>query len=142
MPLGTLTYTVTESAWKSQLGDAGRSRYPEQRFLVVALNIQNTGSAEATVPPLVIVGSSNREFKELQNGEGVERWLGLIRSIGPGQSAEGSVLFDAPLGTYRLKLAETSDTGEDRHTFVTIPARIDIEQPLLPTLTPPGQPIK
>ena len=135
--LGPLTYTVLESAWRSQLGDPGRPRYPEQRFLVIGVQIQNTGSSEATVPPFVVVGSSNQEVKESSNGEGVERWLGLIRTIGPKQQAEGFVLFDTALGTYRLKLTESGDSGEDRHTFVAVPARIDIEQPIAPPVTPP-----
>lgn len=138
--LGPLTYTVLDSAWRSQLGDAGRPRYPEHRFLLVAVSIQNTGSSEATVPPFVVMSSSNQEVKESQGGEGVERWLGLIRNVGPKQTAEGYVLFDAPLGTYRLKLAESSDSGEERHTFVTIPARIDVEAPLTPPIAPPAAP--
>lgn len=144
--LGPLTYTVLDSAWRSQLGEAGRPRYPEHRFLLVSVSIQNTGSSEATVPPFVVVGSSNRELKESQSGEGVERWLGLIRTIGPKQTAEGYIVFDAPLGSYRVKLAESSESGEDRHTFVTIPARIDVETPLTPPIAPPtpppGQPVR
>ncbi|MBX9601748.1 MAG: DUF4352 domain-containing protein [Bryobacteraceae bacterium] len=138
--LGPLTYNVQESAWRSQLGDAGRSRHPEQRFLLVTVSIQNNSNSEVTIPPFVVRTAAGQEFTELSNGEGVDHWLGLIRTIKPKQFMDGVILFDVALASYKLKLTHSSDTEQERVAFVPIPARIDIEQPIAPIPGAPPQP--
>lgn len=138
--VGPLTYNVQESAWRSQLGDVNRPRHAEQRFLLVSLSIQNNSNSEVTIPPFVVKTASGQEFTELSNGEGVDRWLGLIRTIKPKQFMDGVVLFDVALATYRLKLTESGDNDQERVAFVPIPARIEVEQPIAPVPGLPPQP--
>src|SRR4029078_948510 len=50
--LGRLIYTVFETQWLTQLGDAVTGRVPEHRFLFVRFSATNSGGGEEPVPAL------------------------------------------------------------------------------------------
>src|SRR5258706_15122819 len=129
-PNGPLTYNVIESRSVSQLGDLVKLRVPQQRFLVISISITNGGGHEISVPLLSVEGANGQLYRESENGEGVGNWLGILRSLAPAQTAQGNVLFDAPLGSYRLRLPDGAETGSEKYIWVQIPLRVDSDAPV------------
>jgi hypothetical protein len=128
VPIGHLTYTVVDSAWPNQFGDIAEGlRTPQQRFLSITLSVTNGGGADASVPLFTLEGSDGQSYLELQDGRGVDNWFGLLRTLAPGQTQQGRIIFDVPLATYRLRLTDGAGPGAERFTWVTIPLSLDVD---------------
>jgi len=122
---GPLTYTVIESVWRSQLGSGFNIRVPERRFLLMTVSVSNHASHDISVPLLTMENQNGQSFTESNNGEGVDNWFGLLRTIGPSQTQQGKILFDAPLSSYRLRLTDGGETETGKYAWVNIPLRLD-----------------
>jgi uncharacterized protein DUF4352 len=125
--LGPLTYTVLDSSWHSQLGDAFKLRPAQQRFLILTLSVTNGGGSDISIPLLNLENAEGQMFLESDNGEGVDNWFGVLRNISPAQTQQGRILFDAPLTSYRLRLTDGAGPGEEKYGWVTIPLRMDVD---------------
>jgi len=125
--LGPLSYTVIDSSWPNQLGDAFRIRSAQQRFLVLKLSVTNGGGSDVSIPLLHLESSDGRDFVESDNGEGVDEWMGLLRNIKPAQTQEGRILFDVPLSSYKLRLTDGGGPGAEKYGWVTVPLRMDVD---------------
>jgi hypothetical protein len=136
VPVGQLTYSVVDSAWRNQLGESFRVRSPEQRFLLVKISVTNPTSKDVSIPLLTLEGSNGQTYRELANGEGVENWFGLLRTISPGETQQGNVLFDVPLTSYKLRMPDVADEGLEKYASVQIPLRIDSDLPLQAPIAP------
>src|SRR4051794_13002522 len=94
--IGPLTYTVLESEWKNSLNDAPGSRPPQNRYLLVRLSCVNTGNAPLTIPTIELVAADKKTYTELTQGVAdVPNWLGVIRTVQPGKTEQGRIVFDA-----------------------------------------------
>jgi hypothetical protein len=131
--LRPFTYNVIELQWKSQLGDLPKMRLPEHRFLLVRVSVTNGGGKEASVPLLSIEDPKGNIYQESASGESVENWFGMLRTISPAGTDQGWLLFDVPIGSYRLRLTNGGDPGEEEHSFVELPLRLDSDE-----ASPPG----
>lgn len=136
IPAGPLTYNVVEKVWRSQLGENFQVRTPENRFLLITVSATNGGTTEVSVPLLELEAPDGKLYRESENGEGVDSWFGLLRTLQPSQTQQGRILFDVPLGSYRLRLSD-GDSTTGRYTYVQIPLQIDDEPP--PTSPVPGK---
>jgi hypothetical protein len=136
VPAGPLTYNVVEKVWRSQLGDNFQVRSPESRFLLITVSATNGGTTEVSMPLLELEGPDGKLYRESENGEGVDNWFGLLRTLQPSQTQQGRILFDVPLGSYRLRLSD-GDSTTGHFTYVHIPLQIDEEPP--PTSPVPGK---
>jgi hypothetical protein len=125
--LGPLTYTVLDSSWHSQLGDAFKLRPAQQRFLILTLSVTNGGGSDISIPLLTLENSTGQTFLESDNGEGVDNWFGVLRNLSPSQTQQGRILFDAPLTSYRLRITDGGGPGEEKYGWVTIPLRMDVD---------------
>jgi hypothetical protein len=125
--IGPFTYTVIEATWKGQLGEGYKSRSPEQRFLLLTVAVTNSGSKEASIPLLQLEGPNGQTFTELANGDGVDQWFGLLRTLSPAQTQQGRILFDVPLTSYRLRLPDGGEPGFERYAWVQVPLHIDTD---------------
>ncbi len=122
--VGKLKYTVVDTEWIDQLGDAANPKLPQHRFLSIRLNITNSGSSPTGVPTLVLNNAKGESFQELTNAEGLRDWLGYLRTIQPAQTERGRVAFDVPTGAYRLRLADDSDPENEKVALVDIPVQL------------------
>ena len=129
-PAGKLTYSVIESAWKTQLGDGLSARSPQNRFLLINLSVTNSGGSDVSIPLLTLEGPNGQTYRELEDGQGVDNWFGLLRTIRPAQTQQGRILFDVPLTSYKLRLPDVSDSGFDQFVTVAIPLRLDQDVPI------------
>lgn len=124
VPLGPFTYSVIESDWKTELtGSRGRLD-PKQRFLVLKLTVANSARERKALSFLSIRNEKGDEFPELQDVEGVPGWMGFLREIPPGGTDSGIIVFDAPLGHYRLVLNDGGLPGEERISLVDLPLQM------------------
>jgi hypothetical protein len=134
VPVGSLTYNVVETVWRSQLGDSFKIRLPQQRFLVITISVTNSGGKEVSVPLLTLENAKGETFLESDSGEGVDNWFGILRTLSPAQTQQGRLIFDVPLTTYRLRVPDGGDPGTERFAWVEIPLRMDtdtgIESPM------------
>jgi Domain of unknown function (DUF4352) len=138
--IGNLTYVVHDSSWYGQLGDVLKIRPPQQRFLILAISVTNGGGNDASLPLLTLQNSDGRDFLESENGEGVDNWMGLLRTISPAQTQEGRILFDVPLTSYRLRLTDGAGPGLEKYAWVSIPLRMDVDSDV--QSPPPGDSAK
>jgi len=128
--VGSMTYSVVESTWRTQLGDSFKVRTPEQRFLLIKLSVTNGTSKDVSLPLLTLEGTNGQTYREIADGNGVDNWFGLLRTISPGQTQQGNILFDVPLTSYKLRVPDINDTGFDAYSSIQIPLRMDAEVPI------------
>ena len=134
--VGQVTYSVIESAWRTQIGESFKSRTPENRFLLIKISVTNGTGKDVSVPLLTLEGTGGQSYPELADGAGVDNWFGVLRTISPGQTQQGNILFDVPLTSYKLHLPDLSDADTGNYASVQIPLRIDPEAPIQTPLNP------
>lgn len=127
--VGPITYNVVEKVWRSQLGDMFQIRVPQNRFLLISISATNGGGNEVSVPLLQLEGPDGKIYPEMENGEGVDNWFGILRTIQPAQTQQGRIVFDVPLSSYRLRLSD-GDSVSGRYAYVQIPLQIDADPPV------------
>ena len=127
VPNGPLTYTVVESSWRTELGQGFKIRTPQNRFLMITLSATNGGGNDVTLPLFSMEDGNGKTYTEMENGEGVENWFGFLRSLAPAQTRQGRLVFDVPLASYRLKLPNGGEAGEEVYVTVQIPLRLDMD---------------
>jgi hypothetical protein len=120
---GPLVYTVLEAEWKPEL-ESGRT--PSHRFIFIKVSIANGSDSQATAPGFTLEGPGNKVYTEITEGlEGVSDWLGLFRTIQPAQTEQGYVIFDAPVGAYKLIMSDGGDVDNEKFAHVQIPAELE-----------------
>jgi Domain of unknown function (DUF4352) len=135
--VGPLTYNVIESSWQNQLGSEFKMRIPDQRYLLITVSVTNGGGRDVSVPLLTLEGQNGTTYTEVDNGEGVPQWFGLLRTLNPAQTEQGRLLFDVPLGSYRLKVTDGGDPGVEKSAWVSIPLHMDPAEASPTPLDPP-----
>ncbi len=126
VPVGQLTYNVIETKWRSQLGGGPSAKIPKNRFLLVKLTISNANKQTSSIPEMTLVNASGENFQELTEGiDSVDKWLGVLRNLSPGQTEEGMVVFDVPLGAYKLMVLDGGDPGAEKKALIEIPLQLE-----------------
>jgi hypothetical protein len=110
-PAGHLTYSVLDSQILTQV-EAETPRIPKDRFIVVQIAVSNSGNTDANIPGVVLESDSGTTYNELTDGNGIQGFLGVLRHVGPGQTARGAIAFDAPAAHYRLRFADENADNE------------------------------
>jgi hypothetical protein len=124
--VGTLTYNVTDTVVADQLGDnPNNERTPQDRFFLVRVSVSNSGPEDEPIPAMALVDDAGHSYTELADGAGVANWLGVVRKVGPTQTEQGYVLFDAPTKHYRLRL---NDTLDEKEIAIDVPLNFVHEQ--------------
>src|SRR5258708_17343020 len=72
VPVGSLTYTVVETSWRSQLGQMLRIRVPQKRFMLITVSVTNGGGREVSIPLLQLEDANGKMYTESDNGDGVD----------------------------------------------------------------------
>jgi hypothetical protein len=140
IPAGPLTYNLIESSWRTQLGDQLKLRVPQQRFLLVTISVTNGGRTDVSIPLFSLENVNGKSAQESESGEGVDNWFGLLRTLSPGETQQGKIIFDVPLASYRLRLTDGAGPGLEKYTWVNIPLHMDVDQGVAqPGLDLPGK---
>ena len=136
VPVGQMTYSVVESSWKTELGQGFKVRTPEQRFLLIKVSVTNGSGKDVSVPLLTLEGTNGQTYREMADGDGVDNWFGVLRTISPGQTQQGNVAFDVPLTSYKLRVPELNESGFENYASVQIPLRLDSDLPISAPINP------
>jgi hypothetical protein len=121
--VGPLTYQVLESDWRNELGGGGRT--PKERYLFMKVSITNGSRSQVAVPGFTIEGSG-KTFTELsEDMDKVDNWLGLLRNVGPAQTEQGWIVFDAPMAAYKLTVTDGGEVGSERYAHIEIPVHLE-----------------
>ena len=134
--IGEMNYSVIQSAWRNQLGESFRVRSPERRFLLIKVSVTNGTGHDVSIPLLTLEGANGQTYREVANGEGVDNWFGVLRTISPGQTQQGNILFDVPLTSYKLRVPDIADAGLEKYVSVQIPLQLDSETPIASPIAP------
>ena len=134
--IGQLTYSVIETTWKTQLGESFKVRNPEQRFLLIKISVTNGTGKDVSIPLLTLEGTNGQTYRELPDGDGVENWFGLLKTLSPGQTQQGNLVFDVPLTSYKLRVPDINDSGFEGFASVQIPLRMDADLPIQSPINP------
>lgn len=111
--VGPLVYSVVDTEVTQQLGeDPSNMRTAQERFFLVKVSITNSSSDDQPIPAMTLVDDTGHNYTELADGTGVPNWLGVLRRVGPTQTEQGVVIFDAPTKHYRLRLNDALDDNE------------------------------
>jgi hypothetical protein len=106
-----MTYSVIDVQIQPTLPgtDAANPRVPQNRFYSVQISVSNGGNEDTPIPGLALVDDTGHVYNELADGSGVPQWMGMVRRVSPGQTEEGSILFDAPTAHYKLRFTDETD---------------------------------
>lgn len=122
--VGALNYIVLESEWVTDLpGEAG-PRVPASKFLLVRVTVTNSGNRDINIPLLTLIDDKGNEVMETSEGQGVEEWLGILRTIKPAETLPGRLLFDAKPLNYKLRLSDGGDPDAEVTRMVSIPLKL------------------
>jgi hypothetical protein len=134
---GHLVYSIIDTEMTQQLGtDPSTARTAQNRFFLVKVSISNSGTDDQSIPAMTLVDDSGQNYTELADGTNVANWLGVVRRVGPAQTEQGFVLFDAPTRHYRLRL---TDPFEEKEIAIDMPLDFLHEQ-LKSIQSPPSAP--
>ena len=126
--IGPLVYSVIDSEVTQQLGEDPKSaRTPQERFYLIRVSVTNASSDEQPIPTMTLVDDTGKSYTELTDGTGVTNWLGVVRRVGPTQTEQGVVLFDAPTKHYRLRLNDPSGRTRNCHRCTAEPRARAVE---------------
>ena len=117
--VGPLLYTVIDTEVAPQLGDDPNNlRTPQDRFFLIKVSVTNSSSSDQPIPAMTLVDDEGHNYTELADGTGVTNWLGVVRKVGPTQTEQGVVAFDAPSKHYHLRL---NDPLDEREISIDVP---------------------
>jgi Domain of unknown function (DUF4352) len=103
IPVGYWAYRCSSADWRSSIGSEYMRQYPDASFLVVNVGIRNNDNHANILPPLKLLDAQGREYEESSKGIFLETSLGMLKSVNPGVTSYGDIVFDVPQGKYMLK---------------------------------------
>ena len=122
VPIGTMVYTVLEAEWRSELrGEDGLPQTPQNRFLLLKVSMTNGGGAQVTIPLLTLENAKKDSIMEVSAVKHLPNWLGLVRMVQPAQTDTGTIVFDVPTASYRLRATDGKETGTETTRLIEIP---------------------
>lgn len=139
--VGDLSYTVLNTEWRDDLPTDMGPRKPQHRFLLVSVSITNNGPEDHNAPLLAVIGPDGKETMELDKGDGVPQWLGLLRRVPSTRTETGTLLFDVPPGDYKLRVSSGGDVDREQTALISLPYRVEAPgaQPSVEPRMPPSQ---
>ena len=132
--LGPFTYTVLDSEWVQELNGSKGKLIPKERFLVLRLSVTNGGGEQKSVSYLHVRDDKGKEFPEVQEMEGVKDWMGILRMLPVAGTENGLLVFDVPMGHYRLVVNDGGSAGEERTSLIDLPLNMRPSDEMTPIM--------
>jgi len=120
--VGSITYSALTADYRQQI--AGAKDPVKDRYLVIFLSATNGTSQVATLPHTRLIAANGKEIPELTEIDGFPQWLGLLRTVSASGTEQGYVVFDAPVGTYKLQVSSGGDPEKEQLAQIEIPANL------------------
>ena len=119
--VGPVVYNVLETEWRTELGASIDQRIPTHKFLMIRLSVTNSGNKDVAIPLLSLVDQEDNAHLEVSEIENLSGWLGLLRILEPAATINGRIVFDVPVGDYRLRVTDGGELESERTALVEIP---------------------
>lgn len=103
--VGYWGYHCNGVRWRKQIGSEDDPQLPDALFLVVDLTIENRDTSASILPSLELIDAEGRTYDESDKQLFVDGSFGPLKSVNPGVSSRGYVLFDVPRGNYWLQVS-------------------------------------
>lgn len=120
---GYISCVVRESWWsKHSSGNPVLNQAPDAMFLFVRLAVRNNDKKARLLVPFKLVDDKGSEYEASSKGWTVEGSIGVLTSLNPDVTKEGTVIFDVPPSrNYRLKVPGGYWSSED--SFIELSPR-------------------
>ena len=127
--VGYWTYVCRGGRWTPAILTYGEQfQRADSAFLIIYLNAKNNDNSASTLPPVHLVDDQGREFDESSESIYLQSSFGLLKKLNPGVQSNGTLLFDAPAGHYRLKLSGGFESG--RYALVDLAEQPEAAAPV------------
>jgi len=137
--VGYWTYrvdSVNNQAWMPDLGQM--KACDSGNCVVINLTVQNDDTTSSTRPVVALVDAYGREFSETDTWSNAQ--LSQLQQLNPGVGKRGFIYFDAPQGSYHLKVSGGYTSGV--HALVDLMATERSSEAQTPPLQPYVPPIQ
>ncbi len=102
--VGYWTYRVNSVSNQTWLPDIGRMKVCDSgNCVAINLAVRNDDTSSSTRPVVTLVDAYGREFSETDTWSDAQ--LSQLQQLNPGVGKLGFIYFDAPLGSYHLKVS-------------------------------------
>jgi hypothetical protein len=113
--VGYTSYAVWGARWKRRLSD---NEYldtrPDASFLLIDLTVRNDDKKPRTIPLFKLLDENDKEYETTSKAWAVDGSIGVLDSLNPGVSKQGSIVFDVPRDhIYKLKVSGGFWSTED-----------------------------
>jgi hypothetical protein len=119
---GGITYVGLTAEYRTEL--PGAKDPLKHRYLVVFLSVTNGSGHDVTLPHTRLIGADGTEIPEVTAIEGFPQWMGILRQVSPGGTEQGYVVFDVPVGAYKLQVSSGGDPEKEKIAQIEIPANV------------------
>lgn len=119
---GNVTYVGLTAEHRAEL--PGAKQPVKHRYLVIFLSATNGSGQDVTLPHTRLIGAGGTEYPEVTEIEGFPQWMGLLRTVSPGSTEQGYVVFDVPVGAYKLQVSSGGDPETEQLAEIEIPASL------------------
>jgi hypothetical protein len=119
---GNVTYVGLTADYRTEL--PGAKEPLKNRYLVIFLSATNGGGEEVILPHTRLIGADGNEYPELTEIEGFPQWLGILRRVAPSSTEQGYVVFDVPVGAYKLQVSSGGDPEKEQIAQIEIPTKL------------------
>jgi hypothetical protein len=127
--VGSMVYTVLDTDWVPELTGKQGTQRPQHRFLIVRITMTNSGGEKLSLPYFTLISPKGEQYSEVsENIEDTPDWLGVLRELAPAQTDTGTVVFDAPLGAYKLQVSDGGPIDRERTVRIDLP--LDFKVPV------------
>ena len=99
---------------------------------MIRVQVLNSGNKEVTVPLLNLEDDNGNNYLELSDGQGVEEWWGVLRTLSPSETQNRRVLFDVRPMNHKLRVTDGGEPDKEQTALVTIPLKLKDAAPLTP----------
>jgi hypothetical protein len=110
--VGVWSYEVTGVRWANSIGSDFARERPDAKFLLVDVVVRNNDRTASTLGPLKLVDAEQREYDESSKGVFMEGSFEMLKSVNPGVTSSGTLVFDVPPGSYWLLVPGGFGSGE------------------------------
>jgi hypothetical protein len=119
---GPITYVGLTAEYRAELPEAKGPL--KHQYLVVFLSATNGGGQEATLPHTRLIGADGAEYPEVTEIENMGQWMGVLRRVAPSSTEQGYVVFDVPVGAYKLQVSSGGDPEKEQLAQIELPTKI------------------
>jgi len=121
-PAGPVTYVGLTADYRMEL--PGAKDALKNRYLVILLSATNGSGEEITLPHTRLIAADGTEIPEITEIEGFPQWMGVLRRVAPSSTEQGYVVFDVPVGAYKLQVSSGGDLEKEQIAQIEIPTKI------------------